>query len=82
MIETMAIHMCVDCVMVVANGFEPGMDGVAYDAACKGIDEWAAEGYIVCVGDTDNDEAFSRSFCDVCGSKYAGQRLHGWAVPK
>ena len=68
------IKVCEDCMMIIANDDDSGMSEEQATTCREGIEQWNANGYYLCVGDSDSDqyEEFSRSTCDCCG-----QRLHG-----
>ena len=67
------VWCCIDCLMLVANGDDSGMD----DATAENCRESIAsiQGSLVC-NDHDDDIEFSRQPCDVCGSPLAGSRHH------
>jgi len=73
--------VCTDCLMIIANDDASGLDYSLDEAAAaereKEIREAIAdlEGHIA-VGDSGNDEEFSVSPCECCGTREAGKRHH------
>jgi len=71
--------VCVDCLMVIANGDYSGLaiDPSTEDQRTKEINDGldSVEGYVAC-GDSDKDHDFSSRSCDCCGSHLAGSRHH------
>lgn len=80
--ENVEVFMCVDCAMLIANGDNTGMDDDTLGRALDGMNRWSEHAYVLCMGDSEHDHAFSKAPCDVCGTSLYGHRLHGWAVPK
>lgn len=71
--------VCVDCLMVIANGDYSGLaiDPSTEDQRTKEINDGldSVEGYVAC-GDSDKDYDFSSRPCGCCGSHLAGSRHH------
>ena len=67
------IWCCQDCLMIVANEDASGMDDETEECCRKGIAGF--DGDLVC-NDHDDDQEFSWSECDVCGTRLAGSRHH------
>lgn len=73
--------VCADCLMIIANDDASGLDyAMDEDAAAERENEIresiaALEGRVA-VGDSENDEEFSSSACDCCGTRDAGSRHH------
>lgn len=66
-----ALMVCVDCIVMIANGNDDGMDEDRSEEVCAAIE--ALGGDVVCCGDDSND-AFSWAPCDCCGSYLGGSR--------
>lgn len=76
-------YVCVDCIMVIANGdysgldYQFGNDEDAIEARIAEIDAGIENaGGFICAGDSERDESFSSRDCDCCGSRLAGSRYH------
>ena len=71
--------VCVDCLMVIANGDYSGLannpdtEDRRTEAINRGLDR---AGGNVCCGDQDKDEEFSSRGCDNCRSNLAGSLHH------
>ena len=70
--------VCVDCLMVIANGDYSGLalhpdEDRRIEAINRGLDR--AGGFVVC-GDEEKDEEFSNRGCDNCRSGLAGSLHH------
>lgn len=70
--------VCVDCLMVIANGDYSGLalhpaEDQRIEAINRGLDN--AGGYVT-VGDSEHDEEFSHRGCDNCNSGLAGSLHH------
>lgn len=71
--------VCVDCLMVIANGdysglaLNPDTEDRRTEAINRGLDR---AGGSVCCGDQDKDEEFSNRGCDNCGCNLAGSLHH------
>ena len=66
---------CVDCVMIIANDDDSGMDS---DTAVKiraALAAYNSDGMSVNVDTIDSEPRFSDSQCDVCETRLAGDRL-------
>jgi hypothetical protein len=78
------LMVCVDCLMVIANGDYTGLDYHTTPNSpdhgtmrAREIDDGldSIKGY-VCAGDSENDNEFSWYPCHCCGSKLGGSRHH------
>lgn len=65
--------VCIDCLMVIANGDTSGIDDVdAWEKAVEGLNATEDGRYnIVPVGE---ETFFGKGRCDFCGSRLAGDR--------
>ena len=73
--ETFSGSACTDCVMIIANDDDSGMDN---DTAAKIYNALAAynrDGMSINVDTVENEPHFSGSQCDVCQTRLAGDRL-------
>ena len=75
--------VCADCLMIIANGDDSGLDyHYGKDAAERlakieaGLSAVSAVSGYVSVGDSDRDDEFSTRDCDCCGTTLAGSRHH------
>lgn len=74
-IETFEAGVCIDCLMMIANGDSSGIDDFpawesrvdSYDATEGG--RWAV------VPDSDGEQFFSWASCDYCGTCLGGDRF-------
>lgn len=67
-------HACIDCVMLIANGDDSGIEEpmVKYqEIAHVGLGKL---GHVVMACDEDCEGYFSSSACDNCGTTLAGDR--------
>lgn len=73
MIVKYELSACVDCLFFVANGDVPEDDNGELETAI--MDNLGAEDvrHLVC-GDSDQDDEFSWSACECCGSRLGGSR--------
>ena len=70
--EEEKLRACVDCIQYVANGEVPDDRDALPDEVAE---MWPpAEGWQLCMGDPDEDDAFSHGACECCGSTLAGAR--------
>ena len=63
---------CQDCLLYVANGDLPEDDSTDIEAAIQ--DHLGVPSGRLCCGDADQDEEFSWSQCECCGSRLGGSR--------
>jgi len=72
--------ICTDCLMLIANGDDSGLDYHYGRGAADRLAEIeagiAAAGGNIVPGEFDRDEEFSTRDCDCCGSSLAGSRHH------
>jgi hypothetical protein len=68
--------VCVDCVMVIANGDTSGISDVgAWEAGVAALDACEGGRFTVVLACDDQCEGwFSHSRCDYCGSTLGGER--------
>ncbi len=78
--EAADIMACVDCMMWIANGDFPESDDSDWKPE-NVYARWDSSKWNLCCGDSENDEEFSNSECECCGSKLAGSRHHIVALP-
>jgi hypothetical protein len=77
--EQYEIKMCVDCAMLIANG-EPNPEWSElehHNHVTAMQDNWPGGEFHLVVG--NDEEWFSWSRCDSCGSTLGGSRLNGYA---
>ena len=86
-VDTVALSVCADCLMCIANGDLPTDDDPERDAASiAGVErEQASGGHIVAGGTGDDPEnpdegGFSWSSCDCCNSNLGGDRFNATLV--
>jgi len=68
--EFAELSACLDCLLVIANGYTDDMDDDRIAAVERGI---GARGYLM-AGDSEQDDEFSWLPCEVCGSRLGGSR--------
>jgi hypothetical protein len=79
------IKVCTDCGMMLANGeFTPDYsEWATADELMAAIERnWPSSDYILALGDHENDDEFSKSQCDGCGSLLHGYRYEFVALVK
>lgn len=77
--ERYEIYICVDCAMLIANG-ESNPEWTEEEEAdhlAAMSKRWPGDQYHLAVG--DDEDTFSWSSCDCCGSNLGGTRLQAWA---
>jgi len=69
--ETPSVDMlvCADCMMVISNGDETGIEDDRIAAVRKGVEYLGGYAYVV------GDEGFTHYPCDCCHTKLAGDRF-------
>ncbi len=72
--EITDIQVCADCILYIANGDLPEDDNSNGWRPEQFETKW--KGYQVCAGYSDQDNEFSWSSCDGCGSVLGGSRHH------
>ena len=68
-------HACTDCVMIIANDDDSGMDDYTAKIIRAALAAYNRDGMSVNVDTIDNEPHFSGSQCDVCQTRLAGDRL-------
>ena len=81
-VDTIALSVCADCLMFIANGDLPTDDDPERDAEIiAGVEREQASGSHLCAGGIDDDPdapdegGFSWSSCDCCNSSLGGDRF-------
>ena len=69
-----ALDACIDCVQAAVNSEFPEDDSER-ERIERALTEWADEGYPIITTADDEEEFFSWSPCEVCGSHLGGARL-------
>lgn len=64
------LRACEDCLIAIANADFTGLDDARAEEVQAGMERrnW------LLIGDTANDDEFSSTPCDVCGTRLAGAR--------
>lgn len=73
--ETFGGTACTDCVMIIANDDDSGMDEGTAKIIRAALAAYNRDGMSVNVDTIDNEPRFSGSQCDVCETRLAGNRL-------
>lgn len=73
--ETYGGNACTDCVMIIANDDDSGMDDYTAKIIRAALAAYNHDGMSVNVDTIDNEPHFSDSRCDVCQTRLAGDRL-------
>lgn len=73
--ETFSGSACVDCVMIIANDDDSGMDDSTAKIIRAALAAYNSDGMSVNVDTVENEPRFSDSQCDVCETRLAGDRL-------
>lgn len=73
--QTYGSSACVDCVMIIANDDDSGMDDYTAKIIRAALAAYNHDGMSVNVDTIDNEPHFSGSQCDVCQTRLAGDRL-------
>ena len=68
-------HACTDCVMIIANDDDSGMDDYTAKIIRAALAAYNHDGMSVNVDTVENEPHFSDSQCDVCQTRLAGDRL-------
>lgn len=82
--ETYDLLICVDCMMLLANGEpNPEWSEAETEAHIGEMDfNFPPEQWVVVPGDSEKDHDFSWSQCELCGSRLGGTRMHAVAWEK
>lgn len=73
--ETFSGSACTDCVMIIANDDDSGMDNDTAKIIRAALAALNSDGVSVNVDTVENEPHFSGSQCDVCETRLAGDRL-------
>ena len=76
------IKVCSYCAMIALYDDASGLDydlseeeaSARYDDILNGLSELESDGYLT-LGNSDNDEEFSTTPCEICGCNLAGERF-------
>lgn len=82
--ETYDLLICVDCMMLLANGEpNPEWSEAETEDHLRAMEEvYPFEQWVVVPGDAEKDHEFSWSSCDLCSSPLGGTRMHAVAWEK